>query len=145
MPMLLRPFGATVPRLRRSGSSAMRQRRRRRTGGASRRPSTPIGASRRSRRAGLPPARANARLGRYEVDLLWPEARLVAEVDGFAFHGSRAAFERDRRRDADLQAQGFRVVRITWRRLTREPEAVAVMLARLLDGSGERGGAAAWR
>jgi very-short-patch-repair endonuclease len=85
------------------------------------------------RRAGLPPARANARVVGHEVDLLWPDAALVAEVDGFAFHGSRAAFERDRRRDAELQAAGYRVVRVTWRRLTEEPEAVAVMLARLLE------------
>ena len=66
----------------------------------------------------------NARPGRFEVDLLWPEQRLVVEVDGFAFHGTRAAFERDRRRDAELQALGYRVLRITWRQLTREPEAV---------------------
>ncbi len=35
---------------------------------------------------------------------------LVVEVDGFAYHRTRAAFERDRRRDPELQAHGLRVM-----------------------------------
>jgi very-short-patch-repair endonuclease len=84
------------------------------------------------RRAGLPHPRTNVRVGRHEVDCLWPAARLVVEVDGFAFHRTRAAFERDRRRDADLQAAGWRVVRVTWRQLTEEREALVALLTRLL-------------
>ena len=44
----------------------------------------------------------------------------------------RAAFERDRRKDAALQTAGYRVVRITWRRLTTEPLAVSAQLGALL-------------
>jgi hypothetical protein len=40
--------------------------------------------------------------------------------------------ERDRERDSVLQAAGYRVVRITWRRLTEEPAAVAALLRALL-------------
>jgi very-short-patch-repair endonuclease len=84
-------------------------------------------------RAGrLPTPRVNARVGAYEVDLLWPPQRLVLEVDGYAFHSSRRAFETDRLRDAHLQAAGFRVLRVTWRQITDEPEAVLVTLARML-------------
>jgi very-short-patch-repair endonuclease len=54
------------------------------------------------------------------------------EIDGFAFHSSRRAFEADRRRDAELQARGWRVVRITWRQLAREPERVVATIATLL-------------
>ncbi len=68
----------------------------------------------------------------YEVDMHWPQARLVVEMDGFAAHGTRAAFERDRRRDGELQAAGVRVVRVTWRQMTGEPETVCVLLGRLL-------------
>ena len=32
----------------------------------------------------------NVRVGRHEVDFLWPEQRVVVEVDGFAFHSTRA-------------------------------------------------------
>ena len=84
------------------------------------------------RRAGLPRPVTNVRVGRYEVDALWPSERLVVEVDGFAFHSSREAFERDRERDADLQARGLRVIRVTWRRLTQRPEAVAALLGAAL-------------
>jgi hypothetical protein len=35
------------------------------------------------RRAGLPEPEVNARLGRWEVDFLWREQRLVVEVDGY--------------------------------------------------------------
>jgi very-short-patch-repair endonuclease len=86
------------------------------------------------RSAGLPLPATNRRVRGLEVDCLWREQRLVVEVDGFRYHGTRAAFERDRRRDAALAAAGYRVVRLTWRRITREPEAVAGELRSLLRG-----------
>lgn len=84
------------------------------------------------RRAGLPRPETNVRIGRYEVDALWRSERLVVEVDGFAYHAGREAFERDRRRDADLHAAGHRVLRVTWRRITGEPEAVIATIAQAL-------------
>ncbi len=39
---------------------------------------------------------------RPRVDLLWAEGRLVVELDGYADHGTRAAFQRDRHRDFEL-------------------------------------------
>ncbi|HEV2062167.1 MAG TPA: type IV toxin-antitoxin system AbiEi family antitoxin domain-containing protein, partial [Solirubrobacteraceae bacterium] len=75
------------------------------------------------RAAGLPAPVTNAKLGGYEVDLLWPRHRLVVEVDGYAFHGTRQAFERDRRRDAQLQLDGYRVIRVTWRQIADEQHA----------------------
>jgi very-short-patch-repair endonuclease len=84
------------------------------------------------REARLPRPETNAMVGGYEVDMLWGKQRLVVEVDGYAFHSGRAAFERDRRRDAALQAAGYRVIRFTWRQITRESHAVVAMLARLL-------------
>jgi very-short-patch-repair endonuclease len=82
------------------------------------------------RQAGLPAPECNVRIAGHEVDFLWRASRLIVEVDGYAFHGSRDAFERDRRRDAELQAVGLTVVRLTWRRLVHEPEAVVALLAR---------------
>jgi very-short-patch-repair endonuclease len=83
----------------------------------------------------LPVPTVNAPLLGFEVDALWLHQRLVAELDGFAFHRHRAAFERDRARDATLQAAGYRVVRFTHRRLEREPNAVAGELRALLAAS----------
>jgi very-short-patch-repair endonuclease len=84
------------------------------------------------RAARLPAPRANTRVGRYEVDFLWADQRVVVEVDGFAFHSTRAAFERDRARDQALQVAGYTVLRITWRQLVDEPEAVVAALAAAL-------------
>ena len=71
------------------------------------------------RSANLPLPRFNARVAGYEVDAFWPEHRLVIEVDGYAYHGHRAQFERDRRKDLALTAAGFRVIRVSWRQLTQ--------------------------
>mgnify|MGYP001018653413 FL=1 len=89
------------------------------------------------RRSRLPLPSTNVRVGRYEVDMLWSSHRLAVEVDGFAFHGTRAAFERDRVRDADLQALGLRVIRVTWRQIVEEPEATVARLAGMLAASSQ--------
>jgi very-short-patch-repair endonuclease len=85
--------------------------------------------------AGLPTPETNIRIAGHEVDFLWREHRLVVEVDGYAFHSSRAAFERDRLRDAELQANGLRVIRITWRQIADHP---GEMLGRLLGALDSR-------
>lgn len=80
------------------------------------------------RAGGVEPPETNARVGSYEVDFYWRSVRLVVELDGFRYHSSRAAFERDRKRDAELATRGIRVVRVTSRQLAREREAVLVRL-----------------
>lgn len=84
------------------------------------------------RAAPIPEPEVNVRLGPHEVDFLWRRQRLVVEVDGFDFHSSRSAFEHDRLRDADLQASGFRVMRVTWRQLAGRPDALLERLAAAL-------------
>jgi very-short-patch-repair endonuclease len=80
------------------------------------------------RGTGLPAPETNVRVLGHEVDFLWRAAKLVVEVDGFAYHSTREAFERDRRRDARLQSAGFRVVRFTYRQIVEEPAFVAECL-----------------
>ncbi|MBR9988452.1 MAG: DUF559 domain-containing protein [Gemmatimonadetes bacterium] len=87
------------------------------------------------RKAQLPRPEVNVRIHGYEVDFYWRAASLVTEVDGFAFHASRRSFESDRRRDAVLAAAGLRVMRVTWRQLEREPEALAARLGQALARS----------
>ena len=70
-----------------------------------------------------------------EVDCLWPDQRLIAELDGFATHGTRTAFETDRARDRALLVAGHRVVRVTWRQLTEDEQALAGALRSLLDAA----------
>jgi very-short-patch-repair endonuclease len=68
----------------------------------------------------------------YVVDAVWPKHRLILEVDGYAYHQHRAAFERDRRRDQQLTAAGYRVIRITWIQLRDRPiETIAAIVKTL--------------
>lgn len=55
----------------------------------------------------------NARIHGWEVDFLWRDAKLVAEVDDYSTHSSPQSFERDRRKDAELRARGLTVQRFT--------------------------------
>jgi len=79
---------------------------------------------------GIARPRINAIVCGLEVDFHWPRRRLVVEVDGWAYHRTRRAFERDRERDAVLAAGGIRVLRFTHRQVSREPALVAAALRR---------------
>jgi very-short-patch-repair endonuclease/predicted transcriptional regulator of viral defense system len=68
----------------------------------------------------------------FEVDAVWFDQKLIVELDSFAFHRTRAAFERDRARDTKLLAAGYRVLRITARQLADDPAGVVETICRLL-------------
>jgi len=84
----------------------------------------------------LPRPHINHEVAGKEVDCVWPAHQLIAELDGFATHGTRRAFEQDRARDRALLLAGYRVTRITWRQLTEQPNALATELTTLLDQPG---------
>ncbi|HET7417428.1 MAG TPA: hypothetical protein VFJ61_07390 [Solirubrobacterales bacterium] len=91
--------------------------------------------------AGLPQPRTNyVELG-FELDCYWPEHRFAVELDLFETHGTRAAFERDRKRQEDLLLAGIQMTRVTGPRLEREPDEVMRRVGRLLSVRG-RGRAA---
>jgi very-short-patch-repair endonuclease len=85
---------------------------------------------------GLPRPRMNADLamrGRFfEIDALWKRERVAVELDSRDIHGTRKKFESDRQRDRILVAEGWRTMRVTWRQLREEPEAIMGDLALLL-------------
>lgn len=75
---------------------------------------------RRSRFSGY---ETNVRIGNYEVDLLWRDAGVVVEIDGWDGHSGRVAFERHRLRAATLSARGLVVYRLrVGRFVTTRPE-----------------------
>jgi very-short-patch-repair endonuclease len=84
------------------------------------------------KKGGLPMPVLNIRRGRVVPDFIWKRERVIVEVDGFEGHGTRRAFEDDRARDAKLEAEGWTVLRFTWRQLKFEPEVVLVRLAQVL-------------
>jgi hypothetical protein len=83
--------------------------------------------------AGLPQPRTNFVEHGFELDLYWPEHRFAIELDLFETHGTRAAFERDRKRQEDLLLAGISMTRATGPRLEREPRAVIERISRLLE------------
>jgi very-short-patch-repair endonuclease len=92
----------------------------------------------------LPPHSTNVGVLGSEVDVLWPAARLIVELDSWEFHRHRAAFQRDRARDTRLLVAGYRTIRVTHDRLDTEATQLANEINQLLrvlppapSGSGE--------
>jgi very-short-patch-repair endonuclease len=80
----------------------------------------------------LPPPETNVKLGRWEVDFLWRDQRLVVEVDSFTYHRGSIAFEDDHARDLDLRQRGYTVLRFTDTQIEVEPARVVADVARAL-------------
>jgi very-short-patch-repair endonuclease len=90
--------------------------------------------------ARLPRPEVNVRLHGYEVDLLWRDARLIAELDGREYHDP----ERDTRRDNNLRARGWTTARFTWRQVVNDGAWVVENLALFLRPAGATPPTAAW-
>lgn len=88
------------------------------------------------RRHGLPAPSANVLVAGHLVDFHWPEHDLVVELDGYQYHHSRRAFERDREQDAALQLARQRVLRVTHRRVG-EPSTLLSQLRALLGAASD--------
>jgi hypothetical protein len=82
--------------------------------------------------AGFPAPATNFVEAGYELDVYWPDLRFAVELDVFETHGTRDSFESDRLRQEDLKLAGIELVRVTGRRLEREPEQVLERIGRLL-------------
>jgi hypothetical protein len=82
---------------------------------------------------GLPRPVANLNEVGFELDVYWPRERFAVELDLFETHGTRAAFERDRLRQEELKLAGIEMIRVTGRRLDREPGEVVERIAALLE------------
>jgi very-short-patch-repair endonuclease len=84
------------------------------------------------RAAKLPRPAFNTFVESLEVDAVWRPERVILEFDSYEFHATRAAFERDRRRDATLIRAGYVVLRTTWHELTEHPYALIARIAEAL-------------
>lgn len=81
---------------------------------------------------GLPTPLFNRRVAGHRVDALYPEEKLIIELDSWRFHRDRHSFETDRERDADTSAEGYLTLRLTWHRLTHQPDDEAARIHRIL-------------
>jgi hypothetical protein len=85
------------------------------------------------KKAGLPRPALNTWVERFEIDAYWEDLRFAVEVDGWETHGSRRAFEDDPVRIEDLKLAGIDAIRITARRIEKQPREVARRLRLHLD------------
>jgi hypothetical protein len=85
------------------------------------------------KKAGLPRPAINTFVAGHEIDAYWEKERFAIEVDGWEAHRTRRAFEADPVRLENLKLAGIDSIRVTARRIEREPESVAASLRRLLD------------
>jgi very-short-patch-repair endonuclease len=84
------------------------------------------------KRHGLPRPEVNATIGADEVDLHFPHANLVVELDGWRYHGTRVRHRLDARKQARLEAAGLRVMRADWDQVTRTEAQTAQRVRRAL-------------
>lgn len=76
----------------------------------------------------------------WQADALFRRERVIVEIDDDS-HRTRRAFEDDRRRDAVRQADGYRTLRFTRRRLREDmPGAIALVAALIASVSRSRRG-----
>lgn len=84
------------------------------------------------RRQGLKLPETNRPAGGRRVDCRWPAERLTIELDGYRYHGSRHAWERDRRREREAYARGDEFRRYTYGDVFERPGAMLSELRGLL-------------
>ncbi len=66
------------------------------------------------------------------VDFAFPQHGLAIECDGYQTHGTREAFENDRLRAARLVSSGWRVMMLTWKQVTEDPDKVIAIIKQAL-------------
>jgi very-short-patch-repair endonuclease len=65
-------------------------------------------------------------------DLVDPRLRVAMEADSFAWHGDRAALDRDAHRYNALVAAGWLVLRFSWEEVMLRPTRVVDTLTRVV-------------
>lgn len=66
----------------------------------------------------------------YHPDVLFEQARVVVEFDGYEVHSKREVFASDRRRQNRLVLAGYTVLRVTWQDVTERPDEVVDCIRR---------------
>jgi very-short-patch-repair endonuclease len=90
----------------------------------------------------LPLPETNRPAGSYRVDCRWPDHALTVELDGYRYHSSRHAWEKDRRREREARARGDEFRRYTYGDVFEDTTLMLRELRALLDVAKTRASAA---
>ena len=78
--------------------------------------------------AGFPDYKINGKSTRVDI-LIWcpgdENIKLIVECDGFKYHNSKDAFEKDRKRDRLFKSKGYQVIRFSGTEIYRDPIGVS--------------------
>lgn len=83
----------------------------------------------------VPQHKVTANGKNYRLDFALPERKIAFEMDGRTFHDTPEAFNRDRRRDLDLELAGWRVHRFDGDLIRADPANVVAIAAQLAGAS----------
>ena len=83
-------------------------------------------------RYGLPEPIMSTFVAGHEVDALFPQEKVIVELDSWPFHSSQQSFEDDRDRDADTLDADHETIRVTAERLEKRPKYESDRLHRIL-------------
>jgi very-short-patch-repair endonuclease len=75
----------------------------------------------------------------YYIDVAFPHLKLAIEIDGRLHEENEDLFESDRWRQNALVADGWRVLRFTWRMLREHPEVVVAAIRQALLSKSDTG------
>jgi very-short-patch-repair endonuclease len=62
---------------------------------------------------------------------MWPDTRLIVELDSRAAHETTSRFDTDRERDRLLALEDWTPIRVTWKHVTVDADRLAGDLERL--------------
>jgi hypothetical protein len=82
---------------------------------------------------GLPEPQTNTTPFGRESDMLFPDEKVIVEIDHWGTHNSHHSFESDRDRDTTAAEHGYLTIRITTTRLDHHPDHEAARLHRILQ------------
>lgn len=66
------------------------------------------------------------------IDFAYPERKIAIETDGYIWHGGKVRWLKDAERSNRLVELGWRVLRLTWKDITEQPDTVAERIGNLL-------------
>lgn len=76
---------------------------------------------------------AQAKVGRWNVDVYFPDQRLVVEFDGDYWHSMPDVRKRDKRKTTDLEGRGYRVLRVLESVFVNSPQKALSLVEQELD------------
>lgn len=67
------------------------------------------------------------------LDFAWPSSLVGLQADGFEYHSDRASYRNDREQDNAFKRLGWRVPRVCWEHVYRQPDYVIDLVRSLVS------------